>query len=192
MQPNLILASGSSGRRALLDRLKLDYRIVPPDIDESPRPGETPPELVARLARAKAETVFAVHPEAVVIGSDQVADLHGDILGKPSEPERAKAQLRRMSGQTVVFRTGVCVLAPACAPEVAVVDVETRFRALTDAEIERYVAAEDVTDTAGSIKSEALGITLVESIRSDDPTTLIGLPLITLRRMLAAAGIALP
>ena len=127
-------------------------------------------------------------PGAAVIGSDQVADLDGLVLGKPGSRDQAIAQLRQQAGRTVIFRTGLCLLAPDTAPQTTVIDVETRFRALDEAEITRYVDLEVVTATAGSIKAEGLGISLVEHIRSDDPTVLIGLPLITLCRMLRAAG----
>lgn len=191
--PPLILASGSPWRRQLLDRLGLAYRAIAPEIDESPRAGETPAELVARLAEAKARAIFERHPEAVVIGSDQVAELDGAILGKPGSRQAAIQQLRRQSGRRVVFHTGVALYAPGHdAPLVECVPVTTTFRKLDDAEIERYVDAEDVTATAGSIKSEGLGITLVESITSDDPTALVGLPLITVRRMLAEVGVGVP
>lgn len=185
-----ILASGSPWRRQLMDRLGLPYRTVAPDVDESPEPGETPAALVRRLAAAKARTVFTEHPDAVVIGSDQVAELDGDIIGKPGSREAAIEQLRRQSGRRVVFHTGVALCAPGReSPSIEVVPVTTVFRTLSDAEIERYVDAEDVTATAGGIKSEGLGIALVESITSDDPTALVGLPLITVRRMLMEVGI---
>lgn len=188
--PELILASGSPWRRQLLDRLGLPYRAVAPDVDETPRPGETPADLVHRLAEAKARAIFERHPDAVVIGSDQVAELDGEVIGKPGSRRAAIEQLRRQSGRRVVFHTGVALFAPGRnAPLVECIPVTTIFRALTDAEIERYVDAEDVTATAGSIKSEGLGIALVESITSDDPTALVGLPLITVRRMLAEVGI---
>lgn len=189
----LILASGSPWRRQLLDRLRLPYEAVSPDIDESARVGESPADLVQRLAVEKAAAVSARRPEAVVIGSDQVAELDGDIIGKPGGRDAAVAQLRRQSGRRVVFHTGVAVCRPGHAEALRDrVEVVTTFRELSDAEIARYVAAEDVTATAGSIKSEGLGITLVESIHSDDPTALVGLPLIALRRMLTTAGYVLP
>lgn len=191
--PVVILASGSPWRRQLLDRLGLGYRAIAPEIDEAPRPGEAPADLVQRLAAAKARAVFAEHPEAVVIGSDQVAELDGAVLGKSGSRAAAMEQLRRQSGRRVVFHTGIALCVPGREhPLLARVPVTTTFRELDDAEIERYVDAEDVTATAGSIKSEGLGITLVESITSDDPTALVGLPLITLRRMLAESGIRLP
>lgn len=191
--PDLILASSSPWRRQLLDRLGLAYRVVAPEADETPQPGESPARLVERLALAKARAVHERHPEAAVIGSDQVAELDGDILGKPGSRSAAIAQLKRQSGRRVVFHTGVALCAPGlAAPLVERVPVTTTFRKLDDAEIERYVDAEDVTATAGSIKSEGLGIALVESIASDDPTALVGLPLIVLRRMLAEVGIRIP
>lgn len=191
--PTLILASGSPWRRRLLDRLGPAYRTITPDIDETPQTGEAPADLVLRLAAAKAQAVFKRHPQAVVIGSDQVAELDGDILGKPGTRQAAIEQLRRQSGRRVVFHTGVALCAPGReSPLAARVPVTTTFRNLSDAEIERYVDAEDVTATAGSLKSEGLGIALVESISSDDPTALVGLPLITVRRMLAEVGIKVP
>ncbi len=189
----LILASGSRWRRELLDRLGLDYEAIAPDVDETARPQEFAYTLVQRLALAKAQVVLHEYPGSIVIGSDQVADLDGQIIGKPGTRENAVMQLQQQSGRTVLFHTGVCVLAPGLAqPLQELVTVKTVFRELELAEIERYVDAEDVTSTAGSIKSEGLGITLVKSIQSDDPSALIGLPLIALRRMLAVAGLALP
>lgn len=191
--PALILASSSPWRGQLLDRLGVAYRAIAPDIDETPQAGESACALVARLATAKAKAVFERHPETAVIGADQVAELDGEIIGKPGSREQACRQLRRQSGRTVIFHTGLSLCTPGRdTPATASVPVETVFRGLDDEEIERYVAAEDVTATAGSIKSEGLGITLVERITSDDPTALIGLPLISLRRMLADAGIDLP
>lgn len=190
--PTIILASSSPWRRALLTRLQLPHEALSPDIDETARADETPADLVTRLAQAKAEAIAVSRPDAIVIGSDQVADLDGAILGKPGTLPRAKQQLRRQSGREVVFRTGICVCAPGAVPDVSATNVTTSFRALTDAEIARYVEAEDVTGTAGSLKSEGLGITLVDAIDSDDPSALVGLPLITLRAMLARAGVALP
>lgn len=192
-RPDLILASSSRWRRELLDRLQIPYQAISPDVDESAQADEFAYSLVQRLAQAKARAVFADHPNSIVIGSDQVADLDGRIIGKPGNRDNAIAQLQRQSGRTVLFHTGVCVLAPGLAqPLEELVTVKTVFRSLERAEIERYVDAEDVTSTAGSIKSEGLGITLVESIQSDDPSALIGLPLIALRRMLLAAGMRLP
>lgn len=164
-----------------------------PDIDEAPLPGELPEALVMRLARAKATVVAERHPDAVVIGSDQVAVLDGEIYGKPHTQERAVAQLSRASGRTVRFLTAVCV----CMPGVQVVDCVTvptdvKFRRLAPAEIEAYLAQEAVLACAGSFQSEGLGISLCESLSSEDPTALVGLPLITVRRLLAAAGLKVP
>lgn len=192
-KPRIILASSSRWRRELLDRLGLAYEAVSPDIDEAALPGEFAYSLVRRLALAKAQAVFDRHPDAVVIGSDQVADLDGRIIGKPGSRENAIRQLQSQSGRSVLFHTGVAVLGPGLRePLQELVTVKTVFRKLQDAEIQRYVDAEDVTGTAGSIKSEGRGITLVKSIQSDDPTALIGLPLIALCRMLAKAGVSLP
>jgi len=191
--PLIILASSSPWRRQLLAQLQIRFEATSPDIDETPRPDEAPIDLSRRLAQTKAESIAEAWPEAVVIGSDQVADVNGEILGKPGTAARARAQLRKQSGQRVAFHTGLCVCAPDfSAPMITVETVTTRFRELSDAQIARYVAAEDVTATAGSIKSEGLGITLVESIESTDPSALVGLPLIALRRFLEQAGIALP
>jgi septum formation protein len=192
-KPRLILASSSPWRRQLLHQLGVPFHATAPDVDETAQPGEAPADLAERLARAKAQTVAATWPQAIVIGADQVAEVNGSLLGKPGTAARAKVQLRAQSGQTVAFHSGLCVTAPAfTTPRTTVETVITRFRELTDAEIERYVAAEDVTATAGSIKSEGLGITLVEAIESKDPSALVGLPLIALRGFLAAAGLALP
>ncbi|MES1941476.1 maf protein [Salinisphaera sp. T5B8] len=189
----IILASSSPWRRQLLRQLGIRFEATSPDIDETPRAGEAPAALAERLAIAKARTIFDDWPEAIVIGSDQVADVEGDILGKPGTPEKARAQLRRQSGKTVYFHTGLCVCAPNFeTPRAQVETVTTRFRELSDAQIARYVAAEDVTATAGSIKSEGLGISLVESIETKDPSTLVGLPLIALCRMLEQAGVEIP
>ncbi len=190
-QPRLILGSTSRYRRELLSRLRLPFDVVAPDVDESPLPGESPADLACRLALAKARAVAAQHPDAVVIGSDQVADLLGRPLGKPGDHARATAQLREMRGQTVVFQTAVSVLHAARSFEqTALAAVQVRFRALDDAEIEAYLQAEQPYDCAGSAKSEGLGIALLESIHSDDPTALIGLPLIRTCTLLRAAGLA--
>ncbi|GAB3685917.1 Maf family protein [Salinisphaera aquimarina] len=191
--PLLILASSSPWRRQLLRQFQIRFEATSPEIDETPRPGEAPIDLARRLAQTKAQSIAQAWPEAVVIGADQVADVAGEILGKPGTIAHAKEQLRKQSGQSVAFHSGLCVCGPNLAgPLVTVETVTTRFRELSDAEIDRYVAAEDVTATAGSIKSEGLGITLVESIESRDPSALVGLPLITLRRFLAEAGITVP
>lgn len=191
--PSIILASGSRWRRELLNRIGLSFQVIAPDIDESPQEDELAPALVQRLALGKASAVFTNHPDSIVIGSDQVAALDGRIIGKPGNRARAIEQLHAQSGRSVLFHTGLCVLAPNLAqPLLKLTTVETVFRDLSDAEIARYVDAEDVTGTAGSIKSEGLGITLVKAIHSDDPSALIGLPLIALRAMLAETGVALP
>ena len=186
----LILASTSRYRRELLERLRLPFTVHAPDVDEAARPGEAPAALALRLARAKAQAVAALHPGAVVIGSDQVADLDGNAIGKPGTHERAVEQLRRMSGRSVVFQTAVAVVCAArgYAGE-ALVPVTVRFRSLSDAEIEHYLRTEQPYDCAGSAKVEALGIALIEAIESDDPTALIGLPLIRTCALLRKAGI---
>ncbi|GAA3991923.1 Maf family nucleotide pyrophosphatase [Comamonas faecalis] len=189
----LVLGSTSRYRRELLARLGLPFEVTAPATDETPLPGEAPRALALRLALAKARAVAAQHPGAVVIGSDQVADLDGQPLGKPGNHERATAQLRRMSGKTVIFQTALAVVCQATGFEqVDLAAVCVRFRALSDAEIERYLQAEQPYDCAGSAKSEGLGIALLDAIDSDDPTALIGLPLIRTCRMLRAAGLVLP
>ena len=188
----LILGSSSAYRRELLARLRLPFDVSSPEVDETPRPDETPKALALRLALAKARAVAARHPSAVVIGSDQVADLDGEPLGKPGTHERAVTQLRRMRGHTVIFQTAVAVVCIETGFEqVELAPVRVRFRALTEAEIENYLRAETPYDCAGSAKSEGLGIALLESIESDDPTALIGLPLIRTARLLRAAGLSL-
>lgn len=192
MQRPLILASTSRYRRELLTRLQRPFSVESPEVDETPLPGETSLVLAQRLALAKAQAVAARFPSAVVIGSDQVADLHGEPLGKPGDHARATAQLQRMRGQTMVFQTAVavvCVESGFVAHDVAPVRVV--FRDLSDAAIENYLRAEQPYDCAGSAKSEGLGIALLESIDSDDPTALVGLPLIRTCRMLRAAGVDL-
>lgn len=192
-QRALVLGSTSRYRRELLQRFGLPFDVVGPHVDETPQPNEAPAALAQRLALAKAQAVAAQRPEAIVIGSDQVADLHGQPLGKPGTHERAVAQLRQMSGQTVLFQTAVAVVCAAtglAACELAVVRVV--FRDLTDAEIERYLRTEQPYDCAGSAKSEGLGITLLDHIDNDDPTALIGLPLIRTARLLRLAGLQLP
>ena len=189
----LVLGSTSRYRRELLQRLGLPFTVAAPDVDETPLQGEAPRALALRLALAKARAVAAQHPDAVVIGSYQVADLHGQPLGKPGTHERASAQLQRMSGETVIFQTAVAVVCAATGFEqVDLAPVEVRFRTLTGDEIERYLHAEQPYDCAGSAKSEGLGISLLDAILSDDPTALVGLPLIRTCRMLRAAGLTLP
>lgn len=189
-RPALILGSTSRYRREMLQRLRLPFDVEAPTVDETPRPGETPASLATRLALAKAREVSARHPEAIVIGSDQVADLDGRPIGKPGDHERASEQLRAMSGKAVVFQTAVAVACAANAYEsVALVPVTVRFRTLNDAEIEHYLRTEQPYDCAGSAKSEALGIALLSAIESDDPTALVGLPLIKTCELLRAAGL---
>jgi septum formation protein len=189
----LVLGSTSRYRRELLQRLRLPFDVAAPHVDETPAPGEAPRALALRLALAKARAVAAQHPQAVVIGSDQVADLAGEPLGKPGTHERAVQQLRRMRGQTVVFQTALAVVCQATGFEqVDLAPVEVRFRDLSDGEIERYLRAEQPYDCAGSAKSEGLGVALLDAIVSDDPTALVGLPLIRTCRMLRAAGLVVP
>ena len=189
----LVLGSTSVYRRELLQRLRLPFTVAAPAVDETPLPGEPPAQLAQRLALAKAHAVATLHPEAVVIGSDQVADLAGQPLGKPGDHTRATAQLQRMRGHTVVFHTAVAVVCHASGfVQTDLAPVRVRFRELSDAEIERYLRAEQPYDCAGSAKSEGLGISLLEAIDSDDPTALIGLPLIRTCRLLRAAGLVLP
>lgn len=189
----LILASTSPYRRQLLERLGLNFSAMVPDTDETPRDGEHPAELAARLAEAKARSVAARTTHALIIGSDQVAECNGLALGKPGDHERTVAQLRRASGRTVTFHTGLCLLdAASGACQLEVVPFRVDFRSLTAEEIERYVQREQPYDCAGGFKSEGLGIALFERMIGDDPNALIGLPLIRLCRMLAREGIAVP
>jgi septum formation protein len=189
----LVLGSTSRYRRELLARLGLRFEVAAPEVDETAQGGETPAALARRLALAKARAVAARFPDAIVIGSDQVADLDGRALGKPGDHANATAQLRRMSGRRVVFQTAVAVLCQETAFEaIDLAPVVVQFRVLDDAEIERYLHAEQPYDCAGSAKSEGLGIALLESIDNDDPTALVGLPLIRTCRMLRAAGMRVP
>ncbi len=189
-QPRMILASTSRYRRELLERLRLPFEILSPEVDETPRVGERPAALAQRLALAKAHAVSARYPDAVVIGSDQVADLDGEPIGKPGTHERAVAQLEAMRGRSVVFQTAVAVVRGADSHVgSALVPVTVRFRQLSDDEIEHYLRSEQPYDCAGSAKAETLGIALLEAIESDDPTALIGLPLIRTCALLRAAGI---
>lgn len=190
----LVLASTSPYRRDLLARLGIDFTQLAPDVDESPLPGEAPAALAARLAQAKAEAGAQAAPGAWVIGSDQVAELDGQPLGKPGSAERAIAQLRAMSGRAVRFHTAVCVAGnPAHSGALALLDSTTvRFRTLSEAEIARYVERERPFDAAGSFKAEGLGIALFDAIDSQDPTALIGLPLIGTAALLRRCGFALP
>ena len=186
----LILASTSRYRRELLQRLGMPFEVMAPGVDETPHERETPRELAQRLALAKARAVAGQHPDAVVIGSDQVADLNGQAIGKPGSHDKAVDQLRRMSGQRVVFQTAVAVVCRARAiAEVRLNPVAVHFRDLSDAEIETYLQREKPYDCAGSAKSEGLGIALLQRVDSQDPTSLIGLPLTTVCELLRHAGV---
>ena len=188
--PALILASTSRYRRELLQRLRLPFEVVAPQVDETPMPGEAPAALAQRLALAKAHAVAALRPDAVVIGSDQVADLDGKPIGKPHTHERAVAQLRSMRGRRVIFQTAVAVVrADRGYAQVLLAPVAVSFRNLSDVEIEHYLRTEQPYDCAGSAKCETLGIALLDAIHSDDPTALVGLPLIRTCALLREAGL---
>jgi septum formation protein len=189
----LILASTSVYRRELLGRLRLPFDVARPDVDETALPGESPSELAVRLARAKACAVASLQSDdAWVLGSDQVAELNGQPLGKPGGRDTALAQLHAMRGHCVRFHTALCLAHPDGRISAAVDLTEVHFRVLDDAEIARYVDAEQPFDCAGSFKSEGLGISLFERIDNTDPTALVGLPLIATCRLLRQAGFALP
>lgn len=189
-RPRLILASTSRYRRELLDRLRLPFEVASPGVDEAPQPGEGPAALALRLARAKAEAVAAQHPGAIVIGSDQVAELDGQAIGKPLTHERAQQQLRTMSGRAVTFHTAVAVVRRDVGyAKVLLAPVRVRFLELTETQIEHYLVTEQPYDCAGSARSEALGIALLASIESDDPTALVGLPLMRTCMLLREAGL---
>jgi septum formation protein len=188
----LVLGSTSRYRRELLMRLGIPFDVSAPEVDETPQPGESPAALAQRLALAKARAVAQRFPHAVVIGSDQVADLAGEPLGKPGTHDNALAQLQRMSGQTVVFQTAVAVVCLDNGFEQQdLAPVRVRFRTLAISEIDAYLRREQPYDCAGSAKSEGLGIALLDAIENDDPTALVGLPLIRTCRMLRAAGVQL-
>jgi septum formation protein len=188
----LILGSTSRYRKELLARLCIPFQIEAPEVDETPLAQEAPEDLALRLALAKARAVANKYPEAVVIGSDQVADLDGEPLGKPGNHTNAVKQLKRMRGKTVIFQTALSVVCVATGFEQTdLAAVKVTFRDLTDAEIESYLKAEAPYDCAGSAKSEGLGIALLAAIDNDDPTALIGLPLIRTCHMLRAAGVKL-
>lgn len=189
--PSLILASSSRYRRELLSRLNLAFQCQSPNVDESPLSGETPEALARRLAKRKAAVIAAEHPDAWVIGSDQVLECGGQLYGKPMTRERAATQLAQLSGQSAQFHTALCLITPYKSLEAMDVTI-TKYRSLSKAEIQRYLDLESALDCAGSCKAEGLGIALCESIQSNDPTGLIGLPLIALRRLLAEAGWPLP
>ncbi len=188
----VILGSTSPYRRDLLSRLRIPFDVVAPEVDETPGETESPQQLACRLAMSKARAVAARFPRAIVIGSDQVADLDGTAIGKPIAHAAAAAQLRRMSGRLVIFQTAVAVVcAEAKFAEMDLAQVRVRFRELSDAAIETYLFAEQPYDCAGSAKSEGLGIALLDAIDNDDPTALVGLPLIRTCRMLRSAGLDL-
>lgn len=186
----LILASSSRYRRELLERLPVTFTCESPEIDESPLEGETPRETALRLSKEKALAVAHQHPGAIVIGSDQVADLNGEKLGKPHTRERAIAQLERMQGQTILFTTALSVVNPQGEVETVESITRVKMRALSRETIEAYVDIEEPYDCAGSAKIEKLGIALMEEVTSDDPTSLIGLPLMALTSLLSRAGLA--
>jgi len=188
----LILGSTSRYRKELLSRLQIPFETAAPDVDETPHSNELPKDLALRLALAKARAVAQKNPDAVVIGSDQVADLEGTPLGKPGNHTNAVLQLQRMRGKTVIFQTALSVVCMATGYErTDLASVKVKFRNLTDAEIESYLRAEEPYDCAGSAKSEGLGIALLDSIDNDDPTALVGLPLIRTCQMLREAGVKL-
>jgi septum formation protein len=189
-EPRLILASTSRYRLELLERLRLPFEAHSPDTDETPLPGEAPAALAERLALAKARALVHRFPDAVIIGADQVADVDGTAIGKPGDHQRAVEQLRAMSGRTIVFQTALAVVRAATGfAQVQRAPVSVRFRTLSDAEIEFYLRTEQPYDCAGSAKCETLGIALLDAIDSDDPTALIGLPLIRTAALLRAAGL---
>ena len=188
----IILASSSPYRRELLGRLRLPFETWTPDVDERELPGEAPRATAMRLARMKAQAGAARFPQARVIGSDQVADHGGRPVGKPGTLENARAQLRAMRGATVLFHTAVCLCAPGRPAAERLVTTEVQFRPFDDAELERYLAAEPALDCAGSAKSEGLGIALLARLGGDDPTALVGLPLIALAAMLRESGLQVP
>jgi len=191
LNPLLILASTSVYRRELLERLRIPFEVISPKVDETPLTGESTLELALRLAHAKAAAIAKEHPNAWVIGSDQVADLCGAAIGKPGNFERALAQLQLMRGQTVTFHTALCLMKGDTQTTLNV-PTEVTFHKLSDDILESYLLAEEPYDCAGSAKSEGLGISLLESIKSDDPTALIGLPLIALSTLLRNAGFTIP
>jgi septum formation protein len=189
MIDKLVLASTSPFRQALLAKLQIEFDTAAPHLDESILPGESPEQLVARLAEAKAKAVAQDYPRALVIGSDQVAVVDGKILGKPGDHDNAVAQLKRASGKRVIFLTGLCLYnSLSRRVQLEVVPFSVIFRELTDAQIEHYLSREQPYNCAGSFKSEGLGIALFERLEGDDPNTLIGLPLIRLIRMLESEG----
>ena len=194
-QDRLILASGSAYRRELLSRLRLPFTVVSPDIDEAALPGELPEATALRLAQAKAEAIAQQNSKALIIGSDQVAILDGIQIGKPGNHDNALAQLLTMQGRSVVFHTALCLLDTRHSPGMNAIqlrNIETRvtFRNLPSSQLDAYLRIEQPYDCAGSAKNEGLGIVLIKSIDSSDPTALTGLPLIALTSMLLQAGVS--
>ncbi len=191
--PKLVLASTSAYRRELLARLQIPFEIATPDVDESTLAGESPVGTAERLAEAKARAVGACFPNALIIGSDQVAYNANGRFGKPGTRDKAAEQLRAMSGSSIIFHTGLCLLNTATGTvQLRGIPVEVGFRTLSEAEILRYLDREDALNCAGSAKSEGLGISLMRYFHGDDPNALIGLPLIALCDMLRAEGVELP
>ena len=191
--PELILASTSPYRRSLLERLGIPFTALPPQTPEDSLPGELPPDRAVRLAIAKAQAIASRRPDAVVIGSDQVAAVDSKILDKPGDAARCRAQLTAASGSSARFHTACAVIAPQAGIRMVHIDTTTVFfRSLSGQEIERYVERERPFDCAGGFRAEGLGISLFESIESQDPTALIGLPLIWLACALRRAGFHLP
>jgi len=187
-KPILVLASTSPYRHQLLKQLGMGFICAAPQIDEQSLPGELPAATALRLAQEKAAAIFAIHGKAVVIGSDQVANLHGKALGKPYSAEAAFDQLSACSGQSLVFHTGIAVISPQGA-DYRLITTQVRFRKLSEQQIRNYIKKEAALDCAGSFKCEGLGISLFESIESEDPTALIGLPLISLTSLLMQHGL---
>lgn len=190
--PRIILASRSPYRRELLQRILPDFRVAPAEVDESRHTGEAPEDYVRRLSHAKAAAVAAASPPgSLVIGSDQAAERDGEVLGKPGDPGRAREMLAGSAGRELRFHTGLCILQAGSGepPREHLDSTRVLFRQLTEEEIARYVAAEPALDCAGGFRCEGLGITLFESIRTDDPTALVGLPLIATTRLLRQAGV---
>ena len=190
MSLRLILASSSPYRRELLARLQIPFEVISPEVDETPHAGETPDQLVGRLAVEKARKVAALHPASLVIGSDQVAVYNGTIVGKPHSHDKAVEQLRLASGRTVTLYTGLALVNSSTNRiQHEVIPYRVTFRTLSDSQIENYLRKEQPYSCAGSVKSEGLGIALLEKFEGDDPNTLIGLPLIRLVRMLENEGV---
>ena len=191
-QPELILGSSSPYRRELLERLRIPFSVVSPKIDETPQSGETPPETALRLALEKARYIAQSHPNALIIGADQVATVNGEQVGKAGGFDKALTQLQMMRGKTALFHSALCLYdARNDTYQLENIITQTTFRDLPDDDLAAYLRIEQPYDCAGSAKVEALGITILEKVESDDPTALVGLPLIALTGMLRAAGVRL-